>query len=192
MIFKEIHNAIPECLQRYTLSLILNNVKWRYIDDVSFPNSEIFSRQPGFNFTPLDNGSTIDEFHQFGFLLPLINEQYNNYFSPKNLTPWRLRIGMNIPGENLHNNPHVDHENYSYDFVCKIKSNIVALYYVNSDDGDTLIFNETEKSSCYTIKKRIKAEQGKLIFFDGNHYHASSPAKSSKSRLVVSLNLYEF
>jgi hypothetical protein len=72
------------------------------------------------------------------------------------------------------------------------KNSVVALYYVNSCNGDTFIFNETTQSKEYTIKKRITPEKGKLLLFDGNNYHSSSPASNSNIRLVISFNYYEF
>ena len=188
----EIRNAIPETLQDFLESSI-NSIPWYYIDDVSFPNvlpGEHY-KQPGFNLTPFDNGNPTKEFDQFKWFFPLVREQYIKAYGAeaRPVMPWRLRIGMNIGGPAMYNNPHVD---YTEDFKQRVRTNIVALYYVNSDDGDTYIFEETSKSTCYTIKHQVKAEKGKLLFFDGNHYHASSPAKSSATRVVFSLNLYEF
>ncbi len=190
----EIRNAIPEVLQDHVEQLITApTFPWFYIDDVSFPQvlpGEHY-KQPGFNQTCLQDGNAADEFAAFSFLMPIFRQHYiDNYKGEAvNLQPWRFRIGMNIPGEALHNNPHVDH---TADLAPRIKTNVVALYYVNDDEGDTFIFNETAPSTCYTIKHRVKSERGKLLFFDGNHYHASSPAKSTKARFVISLNLYEF
>ena len=188
----EIHNAIPETLQDF-LEGSLNSIPWYYIDDVSFPNilPGDHYKQAGFNLTPFDNGAPTKDFDQFKWFFPLVRENYIKAYgaAARPVMPWRLRIGMNIPGPALYNNPHVD---YTEDFKQRVRTNIVALYYVNSDEGSTYIFEETSKSTCYTVKHEIKAEKGKLLFFDGNHYHASSPAKSSSNRVVFSLNLYEF
>jgi len=188
----EIHNAIPETLQDF-LEGSLNSIPWYYIDDVSFPNilPGDHYKQAGFNLTPFDNGAPTKDFDQFKWFFPLVRENYIKAYgaAARPVMPWRLRIGMNIPGPALYNNPHVDH---AEDFKQRIRTNIVALYYVNSDEGSTYIFEETSKSTCYNVKHESKAEKGKLIFFDGNHYHASSPAKSSSNRVVFSLNLYEF
>ena len=155
----EIHNAIPETLQDFLESSI-NSIPWYYIDDVSFPNvlpGEHY-KQPGFNLTPFDNGNPTKDFDQFKWFFPLVREQYIKAYGAeaRPVMPWRLRIGMNIGGPAMYNNPHVD---YTEDFKQRVRTNIVALYYVNSDDGDTYIFEETSKSTCYTIKHQVKAEK---------------------------------
>ena len=62
-----------------------------------------------------------------------------------------------------------------------------AIYYVNDSDGDTVIFNETNKDysedfgvmkeNKFTVKQRITPEKGKVVVFPGHYYHASSFAK---------------
>lgn len=189
----EVHDALPESIQDY-LEDMVHEVPWRYIDDVSFPQvlPGDHYKQPGFNFTPMDDGRVNKEdWDKYAFLMPLFREQYIKAYKSKAVPvqPWRLRWGLNIPGEALHNNAHVD---YTDDISDRIKTNVVCLYYVNSDDGDTFIFNETGASTAYNIQHRVKAEKGKMVFFNGDYYHASSPAKSSGARVVISLNLYEF
>ena len=65
---------------------------------------------------------------------------------------------------------------------------MVGLYYLNDSDGDTVIFDQTEESSSYTVKKRVSPEQGKFICFDGKHYHASTCPKMFTKRLVLTVN----
>lgn len=180
----ELRNAIPKSLQDYLWYLVCDELPWNSINDVTFANKPAEYTQRGYHYTPLKRGIPTDGYRQFGFLFPLVNELYKKEINDRDLALWRFRIGMNIPGESLYNNPHVDGK-------FPLKKNIVALYYVNDDDGDTFIFNETEESTSYTIKARVKPEKGKLLFFDGDHYHASSPAKSAKHRVVISLNLHE-
>lgn len=79
---------------------------------------------------------------------------------------------------------------------------IVAIYYVNDSDGDTIIFNETNEnydpgskdiekisSRNFTVKKRIKPEKGKILVFPGNYYHTASFCKKNKFRCVINTNL---
>lgn len=188
----EVYNALPSSIQDY-LEGMVNNIPWRYIDDVSFPQVLAINqyKQPGFNYTPMDDGKVCEEWDKYAFLMPMFRDQYIKAYKQNavNLSPWRLRWGLNIAGDAMHNNAHVDH---TENLAPQIKTNIVCLYYVNNDDGDTFIFNETAPSTAYNIQHQVKAEKGKMVFFDGNHYHASSPAKSSPCRVVISLNLYEF
>jgi hypothetical protein len=87
--------------------------------------------------------------------------------------------------------PHID--NYS--------SHLVAIYYVNDCDGDTVIFNEMLENPSYekdeimlqknewTIKQRVSPKKGRLLIFDGRYYHASSYTKTQPYRCVINMNL---
>jgi len=77
---------------------------------------------------------------------------------------------------------------------------LVAIYYLNDSDGDTVIFNETNDSfkagdfakmtsNDFTVKARITPEKGKMVIFPGQYYHASSSPKKSKFRIVLNTNL---
>jgi hypothetical protein len=83
--------------------------------------------------------------------------------------------------------PHVDHN-----FKHK-----VLMLYLNDIEGDTLVYNEKYKGEpkCVipleTIKKplkilkKISPEKGKIVCWDGEHYHTGSFCKPGKQRVVV-------
>jgi hypothetical protein len=104
----------------------------------------------------------------------------------------RVRLGLftQNAASDAHHNPHVDfylpHQN--------------ALYYVNDSDGDTVIFNETydqvslEQSLEYTrerkftIARRVAPKRGRMIGFDGRHYHASTHPVQSGHRIAIAFS----
>jgi hypothetical protein len=104
----------------------------------------------------------------------------------------RIRLGLftQNPGGGPYHNPHVDfyvpHQN--------------ALYYVNDSDGDTFVFNETyddvslERSIEYTrdrkftIARRVSPKKGRMIGFDGKHYHASMHPQESSHRIAIAFS----
>lgn len=121
------------------------------------------------------------------------------------------RMGVNFSigqGESrmLHHLPHIDNSYKHY----------VAIYYVNDCCGDTFIFDQrnecqvqpynlsnkqqfTEKDcqeaedklyekNEWTIKKRVTPKMGRLVIFDGAHYHASSDT-TDDYRCVINMNL---
>jgi len=53
------------------------------------------------------------------------------------------------------------------------EKHFVMLYYVMDSDGDTIIYNETEKSDNYTIKQKVTPKQGRVVLFDGSLYHTA-------------------
>lgn len=71
-----------------------------------------------------------------------------------------------------------------------------CIYYVNSIDGDTIMFeqrydvslsrpdNDNKKKSELT---RISPMQGRAVLFDGLQYHASNPSKTNL-RFVLNIN----
>ncbi len=62
------------------------------------------------------------------------------------------------------------------------------LYYVNTSDGDTFLFNEhaTENTNTkLSIKERSSPEIGKAIYFNSNQFHASSNPVINNSRFVI-------
>ena len=71
-----------------------------------------------------------------------------------------------------------------------------AIYYVNDCDGDLLVYNETQfevedhqiSTAQFTLKHRVKPAQGKLVAFNGKHYHSSSYPTQTPLRLAITFN----
>ena len=71
-----------------------------------------------------------------------------------------------------------------------------CIYYINSTDGDTVLFdqkydvslsiddNDGKKKKVFT---KIRPLQGRAALFDGLQYHASNPSKTSL-RFVLNIN----
>jgi hypothetical protein len=89
------------------------------------------------------------------------NIQLNNYNSQK---------------RKLHNPPHID----------SLNNHLVLLYYVNDSDGDTIIFDLDDKTKKLAS---ISPKKGRLVVFNGEHYHASSPPTKFDSRIVINTNI---
>ena len=64
------------------------------------------------------------------------------------------------------------------------------LYYVCDSDGDTIIYNEREKSESYTIKKRVTPKQGRVVLFDGGFYHTAEQPNKDK-RCIINYDLQD-
>lgn len=154
----------------------LISAPWYYIDDVAYPGApdhvfEGSSRQPGFVHWYKQNNQTSD---LFDVVIPIalsaceqVNFQISNVVEARSF----LQTPSNI--NRLWNNVHTDFE----------KDHLVCLYYVVDSDGDTVIFNQTEKdihpkdvnkSQELTVLKTVTPKQGRVVLFNGKHYHASS------------------
>ena len=76
--------------------------------------------------------------------------------------------------------PHIDTDDKHF----------VMLYYVCDSDGDTIIYNEREKSESYTIKKRVTPKQGRVVLFDGGFYHTAEQPNKDK-RCIINYDLQD-
>ena len=91
----------------------------------------------------------------------------------------RIRIGLvtRVPHEIVHA-PHKD-DNVTH---------TTALYYLNESDGDTVVYNETEKSDNYTIQEKITPKANTWHQFDGKYFHSSSAPVNTEKRIVITFN----
>jgi hypothetical protein len=71
-----------------------------------------------------------------------------------------------------------------------------CIYYLNSTDGDTVLFDQTYDASLSendndnkkkTVLTKISPTQGKAVLFNGLQYHASNPSKTDL-RFVLNIN----
>ena len=77
---------------------------------------------------------------------------------------------------------------------------LVMLYYVTDCDGDTILYDKTLKDIPYeihypdeycslNITHRISPKRGRILFFDGVTYHASS-TPTTGIRCIITLDLF--
>ena len=85
------------------------------------------------------------------------------------------RVFMDLPTPNPKTDypPHIDTDTPHW----------VCLYYVNNSDGDTVFY----KDDKITEIRRVSPKKGRIAFFDGSIYHASTPSET-KSRAVINFN----
>ena len=96
-----------------------------------------------------------------------------------------LSTPTNIPKED------VDTPHYDIDAL-----HFVMLYYVNDSDGDTIIYNEKSKFNDdypddkmnFTIKKKVSPKQGRVVLFDGRHFHTAEQPNHNL-RCIVNYDL---
>ena len=126
-----------------------------------------------------DTVGTIDSV--FHYLFVSLIENACNKIDRKNVSVIKgrsfLQLPINYKGER-EDTPHVDIAD----------DHFVMLYYVCDSDGDTIIYNEQEKSDSYTVQKRITPKQGRVVLFDGSYYHTAEQPLNS-TRCVVNYDL---
>ena len=95
----------------------------------------------------------------------------------------RCRIGFIFYSgqkENEYHDPHVD---FKFDHKT-------SLYYANTSDAPTVIYNEKYPTIAekYTVQETILPTENTLITFDGLQYHSSSSPRKPGYRFVVTFN----
>jgi hypothetical protein len=65
---------------------------------------------------------------------------------------------------------------------------IIAIYYVNDSDGDTLFFKERNDRGLYEIDKRLTPKKGSLAYFNESVLHANYPPRKSRARCIINFN----
>ena len=92
----------------------------------------------------------------------------------------RIRLGMitRVPFPVTHR-PHVDHTNPNH---------LTACLYANDSSGPTVIYNETNETSDYTVLHRELPVFNSCVDFEGRHFHASSGPDKHMNRVVLTMN----
>jgi hypothetical protein len=130
-------------------------------------------------------------FEYFYFLVREFCDKYNVEFT--NIIRACLNNTFYFPGY-PYIDPHVD--------FCR-QNHLVLLIYLNEASGETLIFEKTAKfedenliddvsyfkNKFYRVKRKVKPTFGKIICFDGKHYHSNKFPKPGEKRVVCVFNL---
>jgi hypothetical protein len=101
----------------------------------------------------------------------------------------RCKVNLVIPNPNFTAQCTMPHIDWSIPHET-------CIYYINSTDGDTVLFDQTYDTSLSmgdnTSKKKnvitkITPVTGRAVLFDGLQYHASNPSKTN-FRFVLNIN----
>ncbi len=108
----------------------------------------------------------------------------------KKLKPKRLKVNLLTPpitkNKNTYHLPHFDSSD---------PNDITFLYYVCDSDGDTYLFDQKydgETPKKLTLKKRVSPKKGRMLIFDSNNFHASSPPFQQDFRCVINMVFSKF
>tara|TARA_B100000900_G_scaffold349232_1_gene315305 strand:- start:289 stop:771 length:483 start_codon:yes stop_codon:yes gene_type:complete len=82
----------------------------------------------------------------------------------------RVKANLNPPTKEIV----IGGEHVDQDFSCK-----AAIYYVNTNDGYTLIGDQ-----------KIESKANRIVFFDANTPHSGSNCTNIKNRIIINLNYF--
>jgi hypothetical protein len=191
----EIPNAIPKLYQDQVLTeLGSDRFTWCFHDEAANSAGRFKDKFSGFSHTAFlteVDGKPGIQSPICPMLLPILFSfveqaklEYNALL--------RIRVGL-FPRTAIaakHHNPHVDFS----------QPHQTAVYYVNDSDGDTVVFKETvddvpmsqvarfSNDGKFRIAKRVSPAKGKMMAFDGRHYHASMHPMNASSRIAITFN----
>lgn len=186
-------DVISKDYQRYILNLVNEQDFPLYFrpNIVTYNYSDVKQNIHGFTHQLFENNKSVSTY--FNTIYPMvlsITEKTGVRFN--RLERMRFNFVLGNPESKMdYHMPHVD--NYT--------PHLVAIYYVNDCDGDTVIFDQflevpsLEKDeemlqlNTWAVKKRIEPKMGRLVVFDGRYYHASSYTKTQPYRCVINMNL---
>ena len=171
-----------------TVDNVEEEFPWYYTSDITDATHEgPFQGRFGFSHQYVDaEEGIISDFHNL-FLGLIKNSCKKINVKKVDVLQGRsfLSTPTNISKDNV-DTPHVD----------LVAPHFVMLYYVCDSDGDTIIYNEKTKfDDCtpdpkmnYTIKKKISPKQGRVVLFNGIHFHTAEQPNHNL-RCIVNYDL---
>lgn len=187
----QLDDVIPTPYQDQ-LEAEISALGWFFHKESARPGLEFAASYGGFHHMAFDAASAVPVASAINaMLIPLLfvsSDKAGLRFT--DLIRVRLGLFPRDARDAPHHNPHVDF----------YEPHVVGLYYVNDSDGDTVIFNQTSEqvslpqsvalanSGGFTQLARIAPKKGRMVFFDGRHYHASMHPRQSSHRIVVTFN----
>lgn len=179
---KVIPNFAPDVFHRQVVDSLSNfNLPWALRPSTMWPGYVPPSvdtkayESPQFIHPIYDDGRPVSNLtamvDNMGWMLSAKEDVYTGkiHRSKVNLTfpvPHIPEDGHYMPHKDIDNTPH-----------------IVALYYVNDCDGDTVFFEEV--GGQLREMMRVSPRANTMVCFDGNIYHAAEPPRKSPLRIVI-------
>lgn len=163
----------------------LTNIKfdWHFMEDTTTEVSNMPQHSTP-SFGNLLYYSQNETNPHYDFFQPLVTA-ITTAGSFKNVNLLRVRAGFllntkyALPSQPYkYNTPHID-----YDF-----DHYTAVYYVNEADGDTVVFHETAPAEKYYPLHKSIPDAGKVLVFNGRHYHSSTCPKIHTKRIAITIN----
>lgn len=193
----EIENFLtPKILERTLCNFLTGtDIPWCYFKNISYGNDfnkSLYENQDdmiidseGFSYTFYGKGNNLEKryaqklMEEIDFIIPFLAKLSDHNFNLLRIRAVYMPSNFQLKGH--YHLPHVD-------LTTPHKT---LIYYINDNDGDTLIFNEKYSNNFEygkkTIKKTIRPKAGKAVLFDGLHYHTGS-FSSNNHRILLNCN----
>jgi hypothetical protein len=181
-----IENIISEDLQEKIESYLLGNTFPLYLN----PKTVNVDNQSGFGDKLSKDGYVLNHYFiregqlvsqdAWKIIEPIAIEFIKKMGIPPKIASCKLNIIFANPNHSFPNYfpPH-------YDTPDKA---IVAIYYVNNADGDTILFKDQKENGSYVVDKSISPTRGSMLYFNQSTLHSNYSPNNTSLRCVINFN----
>jgi hypothetical protein len=177
MFYKVLDNVISERYSKFLFDQVVK-LPWTFVPNLSYSN-KTETDNCGFSFNyflgeQFQSEGKLISTPEFNYIIPLLMESFDKFGIDIGIEKvFRSRARLTTPkSEVIIEDKHVDY---------KIP-HLVLLYYINTTDGDTILFDGDK------IIDRISPRRRRCVLFDGSIVHASSSSTLSP-RVVLNNNI---
>ena len=180
-----------EDLKRILLS---SQFPWHFTPDVTGKGSK--DGRPAFQNKLIYDGKVNVGEKALNLLQQLIDNSLSKLYEELNVKAnyelFRIRTILQMPLANLGGSRRDAHH------IDYIKKHLSILYYVFDADGDTVIFEnmyhpndiKVPEPNELKVKKKVTPKQGRVVIFDGYHWHTGTQPKKGM-RCVINSNVFQ-
>jgi hypothetical protein len=173
----QLPNAIADRIEKLALES-----PWYYAPDCALDYKIVQERglpsNPYFSFGMISNQGQIARPHfdnyPWSYFDSMVNPEKYGFNSNNKI---RAHITLHWPRPDHYRVPHNKHVDQQY-------NHLVALYYINDSDGDTIFFDGDD------IIHREPVKRGKLVVFNGHNKFHSSSSPSKNIRMTLNVNYH--
>tara|TARA_Y100001963_G_C6736136_1_gene426507 strand:+ start:612 stop:1244 length:633 start_codon:yes stop_codon:yes gene_type:complete len=179
--------VVDNFLEEYHIDFLLSEIEhpsylWRYVRNISNGADDDTPWCHGFESRLFDVDHNLTFSSTSKIFCPIFLKIYQGFgLPPSNLMKARLDMTVRSPERTIHL-PHTDYE---------YKGNIphyAGILYMNDSDGDTVIYNEIERSDNYSIQKIISPKKNRLVLFNGIYYHTGHSPSHHNNRILLNFD----
>ena len=196
-----IDDVIPKSYQDEIERVMFEDAQWMLRHDITYEKSlflKLQKHRPGLKPRPGFHHALVQNYNYSSpitnFLRPLILQGLEKIDCRLN----SISLGRSFLQLPIHPGLHEDIKDPLH--VDSYQPHMVFLYYVVSSDGQTLISecksdwsDDSDTIQEYTydrckILERVTPKKGRLVMFDGRHYHAAEQSRED-IRCIINFNL---
>jgi hypothetical protein len=181
-----IENIIPTDLQNHIESYLLGNTFPLYLNTKTVN----IDNQSGFQDKLTKDGLILNHYfiregqlvsqNAWDFVKPIAIEFIKKIGIPPKISSCKLNITF---ADLNHSFPYYFPPHYDTPDRA-----IVAIYYVNNSDGDTILFKNQTENGCYIIEKLISPTKGSMVYFNQATLHSNYSPRNTSLRCVINFN----